>query len=97
MADRIEAEVLHVIPPDELDEHDLEPALQKRAQSRFILVCRRGGQPSLLELIWGWLTRDPIEAVTIITDQPATEGDEVTLTVTETELAGVFETSSPRP
>ena len=90
MTETIHGEVLHVIPPDELGEHDLEPRLQTLAESRYVLVLRRGGHPSILELISAFVRRDPIEAVTVVTDQPVAVDDEVTLTVTETELTGVY-------
>jgi hypothetical protein len=92
VTETIHGEVLHAIPPDELDEHDLEPALRALAESRYVLVLRRGGHPSILDLVWAFLRRDPIEAVTVVTDQPRDEDDEVTLTVEETELAGVYVT-----
>ena len=95
MTETITGEVLHAIPPEELDEHDLEPALRELAESRHVLVLRRGGHPSILELLWAFLSRTPIEAVTVVTDRPATEDDELTLTVEETELAGVYVAATP--
>lgn len=90
MTETITGAVLHAIPPDELDDHDLEPALRELAESRHVLVLRRGGHPSILELIWAFVSRDPIEAVTVVTDRPAEVDDELTLTVEETDLAGVY-------
>lgn len=92
MTQTITGDVLHVIPPDELEEHDLQPALAERAESRYVLVCRRGGKPSLLEKLRGFLARNPIEAITIITDQQAEEGEEIQVTVRETEIPRVYET-----
>lgn len=97
MSDRIEGEVLHAIPPDELGEHDLEPELQALAESQYVLVCRRGGHPSVLQLVWAFIRRDPIEAVTIVTDDAATEGDTVVVDAEETTMPGVYVASdSPR-
>jgi len=90
MTETIRGTVLHVVPPEELDEHDLEPGLVELAESRYVVVLRRGGHPSILELIWAFVRRDPIEAVTVVTDRRAEEDDEVTLTVEETNMAGVF-------
>lgn len=90
MTERIEGEVLYAIPPEELGEHDLEPDLQSLAGSRHVLVCRRGGHPSLLRLLWAFLRRDPIEPVTVVARDAATEGDAVSLTVEETSLSGVY-------
>jgi hypothetical protein len=92
MTETIEGEVLHVIPPDELGDHDLEPELQELAASRYVLVVRKGGHPSILALVSAFLRRDPIEAVTVVTDQRVEEREEVSLTVEQTEMAGVYTT-----
>lgn len=92
MSETIEGDVLHAIPPEEVGEHDLEPELQKLAEARYVLVCRRGGHPTIFGLLWAYLRRDPIEAVTIVTEQAAEEGDSVSLTVEETAMAGVYTT-----
>jgi hypothetical protein len=92
MTETIRGEVLHVIPPDELGEHELTSGLQELAESRYVLVLRRGGHPSILALIWSFLRRHPIEAVTVVTDQRVEEDDEVTLTVEETDMTGVYVT-----
>lgn len=92
MTERIEGDVLHVIPPDELGEHDLEPELRALAASRYVLVCRRGGHPSMLELAWAFLRREPIEAVTVVTDAAAEEGDSISVVAEETTMAGVYRT-----
>ncbi|WP_410764855.1 hypothetical protein [Haloferax sp. DFSO60] len=94
MTETIQGEVLHVIPPDELDTSDLTPALQELAESRYVIVLRRGGHPSILDLIWAFFRRQPIEAVTVVTDQPVEEDDEVTLTVEETDITGVYVTAA---
>jgi hypothetical protein len=93
MTETIQGQVLHVIPPDELDEHDLTPGLRELAESRYVLVLRRGGHPSLLELVGAFIRRDPIEAVTVVTDQRVEEDDEVSLTVEATDIAGVYVTA----
>lgn len=93
MTETIQGDVLHVVPPDELDEHDLEPGLQELAESRYVLVLRNGGHPSILDLIWAFIRRRPIEAVTVVSDQPAEEGDEVTLTVEQTDTPGIYVTA----
>lgn len=95
MTQMITGDVLHVVPPDELGEHDLQPELQELAKSRYVLVCREGGQPSFFEKLWGIVKRRPIKAVTIVTDQRAEVGEEITVTVRETEMPKVYETASP--
>jgi hypothetical protein len=92
MTETIKGDVLHVIPPDELGEHDLEPELQRLAESRYVLVCRRGGHPSLVRLLWAFIRREPLEAVTVIADEPAAEKESVSLTVEETTMVGVYRT-----
>jgi hypothetical protein len=94
MTETLEGEVLHAIPPDELGDHALEPELQAMAESRYVLVCRRGGHPSIFGLLWAYIRGNPIEAVTVITDQPSTEGDSVSLVVEETRLVGVYTTET---
>jgi hypothetical protein len=96
MPEMLEGEVIHVVPPEKLDEYDLESELQELAESRYVIVCRAGGAPSWFERIWALLTRDPIEAVTVVTDTAASEGDEVTATVEETSMAGVYEATELR-
>ncbi|WP_411963195.1 hypothetical protein [Haloferax sp. YSMS24] len=90
MTETIQGTVLHVIPPDELDDQDLTPGLTELAESRYVVVVRRGGHPSILDLVWAFVRRDPIEAVTVVTDQRVAEDDEVTLTVEQTDMAGVY-------
>ena len=96
MSETLEGEVLFVVPPDELDEHNLTAEVRDFAaeESRCVLVCRKGGAPSWPERIWSFLRRQPIEAVTVVTDRHADAGDEVTLTVRETDIPQVYETVS---
>ena len=90
MTETIQGTVLHVIPPDELADEDLTPGLHELATSRYVVVLRRGGHPSILDLVWAFISRDPIEAVTVVTDQHVEEDDDVTLTVEATDMAGVY-------
>lgn len=96
MTETIHGDVLHVISPDELESQELEPELRELAESRYVVVLRRGGHPSILDLVWAFVTRNPIEAVTVVTDQRLDEDEEVTLTVDTTEMTGVYvATESP--
>jgi hypothetical protein len=98
MSESVRGEVLHIVSPEEAADHDLEPALEELAASRSILVCRRGGAPSLLELLWAFLRRDPIEPVTVVadlSDETVAEGDEIIAQVAGTELAGVYTATGP--
>ncbi|MFW5948346.1 MAG: DUF7526 family protein [Halolamina sp.] len=90
VSERIEGEVIHAIPPEEVGEHDLEPELRSLAVGKHVLVCRRGGHPSVFELAWAMLRRRPIQPVTLVTDHAAAEGDAVDVTVEETSIAGVY-------
>lgn len=83
--------VVHAVSPAELDEYELEGDLGTLAADRHILVCRKGGSPSWVERLWSFLKREPIEAVTLVSNTAASEGDEVAVTVTETDIAGVYE------
>ncbi|WP_042665709.1 hypothetical protein [Haloferax sp. ATB1] len=94
MTEAIRGDVLHAIPPDELDEEDLSPELRALADSRHVLVVRKGGHPSILDLIWAFVRRDPIEAVTVVTDRHVDEDEEVTLTVEGTDMPGVYVTAA---
>jgi len=91
MAERIDGEVVHVVAPDELADYDLDPALATLAESRYVLVCRKGGTPSWVERVVAFLRRDPIEPVTLVADREVGEGREVTATVEPTDLAGVYD------
>lgn len=97
MVERFRAEVVHVVPPADVDEYELEPELASLAESRYVLVCRKGGAPTWGERLKAFLLRDPIEAVTLVADTAVEEGREVTATVTTTEVAGVYEASSLEP
>lgn len=92
MTETFEGDVLHAIPPEEVGDHDLEPELQTLAEAQYVLVCRRGGHPSIFGLLWAYIRGNPLEAVTIVTDQPAEEGDSISVTVEETAMAGVYRT-----
>ncbi|WP_254833020.1 DUF7526 family protein [Haloglomus salinum] len=96
MTRTLDGEVLHVVPPEELDDYDIEDELQSMAESRYILVCRAGGKPSWLERVRSFFTRRPIEATTLVSETGADEGDEVTATVHETDLPGVYEATDLR-
>jgi len=91
MTEQLTGEVIHVVPPDQLDEYELDSTVAALAESRYLLVCRKGGRPSWLERIVAFLRRDPIEPVTLVADDGASEGAEVTVTVTETAVSGVYE------
>lgn len=90
------AEVMHVVGPDERDDHDLTPYLERVSEDRYVLVVRKGGSPSFLDRILAFFRRDPIEAVTVIADDEYEEGDELHVTATETEMAGVFDATEIR-
>jgi hypothetical protein len=89
--ERLRVEVVHVVGPDELDEYDLEAALRERAEGRYVIVGRKGGSPSLVEKLLAFVRRDGIEAVTLVADAGATEGEELVVGVEETARAGVYE------
>lgn len=91
MVETLRGEVLHVVGPAELDEYNLDSELRTLAESRYVLVCREGGDPSWFERIRSFLARRPIEAVTLVSDRAASEGDEVDATVRETSIGGVYE------
>ena len=95
----IEGKVLFVVSPDELGEHELTDELRELAatEDQHVLVCREGGHPSWPERIWSFLRRKPIEAVTVLadTDHSITVGEEISVRVTETELASVYVATGP--
>lgn len=95
--ERLHVEVVHVIGPDELDDYDLEATLRERAEGRYVIVGRKGGTPSFLEKLLAFVRRDAIEAVTIVADAAAAEGEELTVGVRETETMGVYEVVEPEP
>lgn len=91
MSETLHAEVVHVIPPGDLDDVDLQPELRALADARYVLVCRRGGAPSWLDRVVAFLRRRPIEAVTVVADAAVEEGEEFTAAVAPTDLPGVYE------
>jgi hypothetical protein len=96
MSDSFRGEVLYALSPDELDEDGLTDELRElaTAESSHVLVCRRGGHPSLLARIWAFVRREPIEAVTIVADDGVAVGEQITVTVEETSLPGVYRATS---
>lgn len=96
MSETLDGEVLHVVGPEELDDYDVEEELRSLAESRYILVCRAGGKPSWFERVRSFFTRRPIEATTLVSETGAEEGDEVTATIRETDLPGVYEATELR-
>lgn len=96
MAETVRGEVIHVVPPGDREEHKLTADLRSLAESRYILVCREGGSPSWFERVRAFLARKPIRAVTLVSDTAASEGDEVTATVEETSVPGVYEATDLR-
>ncbi|PSP58767.1 hypothetical protein BRC72_03605 [Halobacteriales archaeon QH_7_66_36] len=91
MVQTMRAEVIHVVPPEELDSYDLESDLRERADGRYVLVCREGGRPSWFERLVAFLRREPIEPVTLVAETDAEEGAEIDVAVTETGTPGVYE------
>lgn len=86
----LRGEVIYAIDADEVEEYDLQNELTALADSHRILVLREGGKPSRLERLVSFLRRKPIEAVTLVTDDPAEEGEEVETKARETDLVNVF-------
>ncbi|WP_299269218.1 DUF7526 family protein [Halorientalis sp.] len=91
MGERLRGEVLHVVAPTELDEYDLDTDVRNLAESRYLLVCWKGGSPSIFQRLKLILARSTLEPVTLIADDDAAEGDIVTATVEETDTAGVYD------
>ncbi|MFC7075747.1 DUF7526 family protein [Haloarcula halophila] len=91
MTERITGEVIHVVEPSDLDDYDLQPELEELADSRYVLVCREGGVPSWFERVRAFLLRRPIEPITLVAERGADEGEEVTASVRETGMPGVYE------
>jgi len=96
MTERITGEVIHVVEPDEQADYELEGTVAELADSRYILVCRKGGAPSFAERILAFFRRQPIEPVTLVADSAAEEGAEITATVEETTIAGVYDVTEFR-
>lgn len=91
MPEQLRGEVLHVVAPSELDEYDLDDAVRDLADSRYLLVCWKGGSPSIFQRLKLILARSTLEPVTLVTDDAVPEGDVVTATVEETDTAGVYD------
>jgi len=91
MTETITAEVIHVVTPAERDDANMLDELAALAESRYVVVCREGGAPSILERVWSFLKRDPIRPITVVADDAVEEGEEITATVHETELPGVYD------
>lgn len=91
MAETLTTQVLAVVDPEDVDDHDLQPGLRDLADARYVLVCRKGGAPSWPERIKAFLFRQPIEAVTLVADTAPEEGAEVTVRAEETEMVGVYD------
>ena len=96
MVETIRGEVIHAVAPDELDDYDLQPAVRELAEGRYVLVCRAGGAPSWLDRLVAFVRRDPIEAVTVVADEPAAEGEEIVVSAEETDVPGVYDAVSRR-
>lgn len=91
MPREITGEVIHVVPPEDRADYDLDGTLADLAASRYILVCRKGGKPSFFERVVSFFRRDPIEPVTLVADSGADEGTEITATVDFTTVDGVYD------
>ena len=91
MDETIAGEVIHVVPPADHEDYDFEPEMASLADSRYVIVCRKGGKPSWLERIAAFLRRQPIEPVTLVADSAAEEGTEITAAVEETMITGVYD------
>jgi hypothetical protein len=87
-------EVIHTVAPEDFGDYELQADLQSLADSRYLLICREGGSPSLIDRVRSFLTRRPIQAVTLISNHTADEGNKVTATVVPTEMGGVYEAVS---
>ncbi|WP_435102139.1 DUF7526 family protein [Halarchaeum sp. P4] len=94
MTETIRGTVLHVVPPDEHDDHDFDPDLEALAAGHTVVVCRRGGDPSPLRRVWSFLTGGSITAVTVVLDETPEEGDEISVTAHETAIDGVYDATS---
>ncbi|MFB6084358.1 MAG: hypothetical protein ABEJ94_08955 [Halorientalis sp.] len=91
MGERLRGEVLHVVGPTELDDYDLDDEVRELAESRYLLVCWKGGSPSILQRLKLILARSTLEPVTLVADDAVAEGEIVTATVAETDTAGVYD------
>ncbi|RXK50390.1 DUF7526 family protein [Halorientalis pallida] len=91
MGERLRGEVLHVVAPTELDDYDLDDDVRNIAESRYLLVCWKGGSPSIFQRLKLILARSTLEPVTLVTDDAVEEGQIITATVEETDTAGVYD------
>jgi len=91
MPTEITGEVIHVVGPDEHDDYELDGTVAELAESRYLVVCRKGGVPSFFERVVAFFKRDPIEPVTLVADDGPEEGAEIEATVDFTTVDGVFE------
>lgn len=74
-----------------MDEYDLDGDVRDLAESRYLLVCWKGGSPSIFQRLKLILARSTLEPVTLVSDDAVAEGDIVTATVEETDTAGVYD------
>jgi len=91
MPREITGEVIHVVPPAEQDDYELDGTVAELAEARYLLVCREGGKPSFFERLVAFFKRDPITPVTLVADEGAEEGTEIEATVEFTTVDGVYE------
>ena len=91
MGERLQGEVLHVVGPADLDEYDLDDDVRDLAESRHLLICWRGGSPSIFQRLKLILARSTLEPVTLIADDAIAEGEIIDATVAETDTAGVYD------
>jgi len=91
MPREITGEVIHVVGPEEQDDYELDGTVAELADSRYLLVCREGGVPSVFERVIAFFRRDPITPVTLVADEGPEEGTEIEATVDFTTVDGVYE------
>ena len=91
MGERLRGEVLHVVAPTELDDYDLDDDVRALAESRYLLVCWKGGSPSIFQRLKLILARSTLEPVTLVADDAVEEGEIITATVEETDTTGVYD------
>ncbi|MDS0259523.1 hypothetical protein NDI56_08970 [Haloarcula sp. S1CR25-12] len=91
MPREITGEVIHVVPPEEQGDYELDGTVAELAESRYLLVCRKGGAPSFFERVVAFFKRDPIRPVTLVSDEGAEEGTEIEATVEFTTVDDVYE------
>lgn len=94
MAETFSGEVVYAVPPSELDDCDLREEVRTLAESRHVLVCRAGGEPSLVERALAFVLGRHIEAVTLLSESAVAEGEQITATVSETSVEGVYEATA---